>query len=218
MVHNLVAVGTLRSVGFRCEYTPDYLTAKGDARARLIVEATLRCLASDGYAGASIQRIADEAGVPKRSVLYYYGSRDELFACVVAAIVARLVDRIPAAVAGLDTALAIVDVAFDAVWEALTRDRGLVIAWFGLQTEAITNPALQPVVAAATERLRGLFAQLITEHQARGGALRIPSTTLQSLLLAALQGLALEWLARGTTPDLENAIAEFQAWVVDVAT
>lgn len=198
--------------------TPVHLTAKGDARARLIIEATLRCLATDGYAGASIQRIADEAGIPKRSVLYYYGSRDQLFSHVVSAIVARLVDRIPAAVAGLEAAPAIVDVAFHAIWDVLTRDRGLMIAWFGLQTEAITNPALQPVVAAATQRLRGLFAQLITEHQARGGALRIPSATLQTLLLAGIQGLALEWLARGTTPDLENAIGEFQAWVVHVAT
>jgi AcrR family transcriptional regulator len=198
--------------------TPTHLTAKGDARARLIIEATLRCLATDGYAGASIQRIADEAGIPKRSVLYYYGSRDQLFAHVIPAIVARFVDQIQEAVAGLDNAPAVVDIGFHALWDALTQDRGLMIAWFGLQTEAITNPELQPVADAATGRLRGLFAQLITEHQARGGALRIPSATLQTLVLAGIQGLALEWLARGTTPDLERSIAEFQAWVVHVAS
>lgn len=198
--------------------TPPHLTAKGDARARLIIEATLRCLATDGYAGASIQRIADEAGIPKRSVLYYYGSRDQLFAHVVPAIVSRFVDQIQEAVAGLDNPPAVVDVAFHTLWDALTRDRGLMIAWFGLQTEAITNPELQPVADAATGRLRGLFAQLITEHQARGGSLRITAATLQTLVLAGIQGLALEWLARGTTPDLESAIAEFQAWVVHVAT
>ena len=139
--------------------TPAHLTSKGDARARLIIDATLRCLATDGYAGVSIQRIADEAGIPKRSVLYYYGSRDQLFAHVVPAIVTRFVEQIQASVAGLDSAPAIVDAGFHALWDALTRDRGLLIAWFGLQTEAITNPALQPVAEAATGRLRGLFAQ-----------------------------------------------------------
>ncbi len=195
-----------------------HLTAKGDARARLIIDATLRCLASDGYAGVSIQRIADEAGVPKRSVLDYYGSRDQLFANVVPEVVARFVQKIQTAVDGLDDTSEVVDVGFHTLWEALTEDRGLIIAWFGLQTEAITNAELRPVAAGATGRLRELFAQLITEHLARGGTIRIPSATLQVLVLAGIQGLALEWLARGSTPDLEDSISEFQAWIVQVAT
>lgn len=198
--------------------TPTHLTAKGDARARLIIDATLRCLASDGYAGASIQRIADEAAVPKRSVLYYYGSRDRLFAHVVPELVDRFVDRIQAAVEGLESTPAIVDIGFRALWDALTEDRSLIIAWFGLQTEAITNLELRPVAAAATGRLRGLSAQLITEHQARGGSLRIPPDALQILVLAGIQGLALEWLERGSTPGLDRAIHEFQDWIVHVGS
>ena len=197
---------------------PPHLTAKGDARARLILDATLRCLATGGYAGASIQRIADEAGIPKRSVLYYYGSRDQLFAHVVPEVVDRFVDQIQVAVTGLDDASAVIDVALHAIWDGLTQDRGRMIAWFGLQAEAITNPELQPIADAATGRLRGLFAQLITEHQARGGTLRIPAATLQVLALANIQGLALEWLARGSTQELEAALAAFQAWVVHVAS
>jgi AcrR family transcriptional regulator len=198
--------------------TPAYLTAKGDARARLIINATLRCLARDGYAGASIQRIADEAGIPKRSVLYYYGTRDQLFAHVVSELVARIVAQIRTAVDGLDRTSEIIGIGFHALWGGLTEDRGLIVAWFGLQTEAITNPQLRPVAAQATGRLRSLFSQLITEHLARGGMIRMAPATLQVLVLAGIQGLALEWLEGGETPQLADAISEFQAWVLEAAS
>lgn len=198
--------------------TPAYLTAKGDARARQIIDATLLCLARDGYAGASVQRIADEAGIPKRSVLYYFGTRDRLFAYVVSDLVTRLITQIRTAINGLNRPAEIIEIGFHALWAGLTEDRGLIVAWFGLQAEAITNPELRPVAAEATGRLRGLFGQLTTEHLARGGTIRIAPGTLQVLILSGVQGLALEWLERGQTPELADAISQFQAWVLHTSS
>ena len=41
----------------------------------LVLEAAVRCLGERGYAGTSLQRVAEAAGVQKRMVLYYFGSR-----------------------------------------------------------------------------------------------------------------------------------------------
>ena len=49
-----------------------HLTDKGERRAMQILDAALRSLATCGYGQTSIQRVADEAAVQKRVVLYYF--------------------------------------------------------------------------------------------------------------------------------------------------
>ncbi len=43
-----------------------------------LLEAALRQFAAVGFDGASLQRIADEAGMSKSSVLYHFGSKESL--------------------------------------------------------------------------------------------------------------------------------------------
>jgi TetR/AcrR family transcriptional regulator len=43
-----------------------------------LIEAALRQFAAVGFEGASLQRIADDAGLSKSSVLYHYGSKEAL--------------------------------------------------------------------------------------------------------------------------------------------
>lgn len=197
--------------------TPTHLTRKGARRAEEILEATVRCLARDGYAATSLQRVAEEAGVPKRAIPYYFTSRDGLLTHAAEHLIARLVDQILQAVAALADADSIIDLGFEAFWTGLTRDRALLVAWLGLQTEAITNPSLAPAVATATDQLRQMLDDLIAGHRARGGDLAHPAQTIQITTLAWVQGLALEWASNGTTPALEDSIAVFRTWLKTAA-
>ncbi|MDX8153827.1 TetR/AcrR family transcriptional regulator [Patulibacter brassicae] len=197
--------------------TPTHLTRKGARRAEEILEATIRCLARDGYAATSLQRVAEEAGVPKRAIPYYFTSRDGLLTNAAEHLIARLVDQILQAVDALEDADRIIDVGFEAFWAGLTRDRAFLIAWLGLQTEAITNPSLAPAAAAATDQLRLMIDGLIDGHLARGGQLAHPPQTIQITTLAWAQGLALEWVSTGTTPSLEDSIVVLRTWLKTAA-
>ena len=54
--------------------------AKDRARKRaVILEAAEAEFADAGYQGASMQAIADRAGVPKANVHYYFGSKEQLY-------------------------------------------------------------------------------------------------------------------------------------------
>ncbi|MDX8150683.1 TetR/AcrR family transcriptional regulator [Patulibacter brassicae] len=192
---------------------PTHLTRKGAERAEQILEATLRCLARDGYADTSLQRVAEEAGVPKRAISYYFVSRDGLLIEAADHLIARLVGQIMQAVEALDDADSIIDIGLSASWDGLTRDRALLVAWLGLQTEAITNASLAPAAAAASDQLRRMIDALIDAHRARGGRLMFPQQTVQITTLAWIQGLALEWASTGSTPALEDAIDAFRAWL-----
>lgn len=53
-------------------------TEKGLGRAQDILQAARALLAAEGYAGLSMRRVAQEAGMSLSNVQHYYGSKDQL--------------------------------------------------------------------------------------------------------------------------------------------
>jgi len=49
---------------------------------RKILQAAEKCFAQFGFKGTAVQKIADEAGLPKTNVLYYFKSKQELYVAV----------------------------------------------------------------------------------------------------------------------------------------
>ncbi|MGK2937654.1 MAG: TetR/AcrR family transcriptional regulator [Solirubrobacteraceae bacterium] len=191
---------------------------KGEQRAETIIDAALRCLARDGYAATSLQRVGDESSLGKRAVVYYFGSRDGLFDHVVRVVGGRLVDQLEQSVLGLEDPADIVARGFERMWEAITSDRALLVAWFGLRTEAITNDGLRPAANYITDRMRAVIAMLIDNALARGRVLHMRRPALDVLILAGIQGLILEYVERGSTPDLHDGIAEFRVFLEGVSS
>ena len=194
------------------------LTPKGERSAEAIIDAALRCLARDGYAATSLQRVADEAELGKRTVIYYYGTREGLFDQVVRRVGGRLLDQLEQVTVGEEDPADIVSRGFERVWAAITTDRALLVAWFGLLAESVTNPALADTASYITTRFRGLIARLIDDALQRGRTLHLRRSSLEVLILAGVQGLVLEYLERGETPELSMAIEDFQAWLISVST
>lgn len=58
----------------------------GKKRRRIIISAALKIFAEFGYKGATVQKIADSAGVPKTSVLYYFSSKKSIYSAVMQSI------------------------------------------------------------------------------------------------------------------------------------
>lgn len=56
------------------------------ARRAQIIECAIETLATEGYAQASLDRIAKRAGISKGVIIYYFSSKEELFEQVVKAI------------------------------------------------------------------------------------------------------------------------------------
>ena len=193
-------------------------TRKGERAAESIIEATVRCLARDGYAATSVQRIADEAGVQKRMVHYYFGSREQLFDAVVRRVGDALLEQVAAAVRDLEEPPDIVAVGFDRFWTGVTSDRALLTAYFGLVAESVTDPRLRGTIAYVSDGYRDLIGLLAGRARQQGRELRMDEETLVVLVIAGINGLTLEWLTHGDTQQLASAIAAFQQWLASVTT
>lgn len=192
-------------------------TPKGARQAQEILDAALRCLGRDGYAATSLSRVAEEAGVSKRMVLYYFDSREALFEKLAESIGEKLLTALEDAIDGLDDPGEAVTAGFSELWGAITADRGLLVALFGVTTEAVTDARLERTVANFKDRFRALLRAQLDLARANGRRITVDDDIAVTAMLAGFLGLAMEWLERGNTEELEKTIGAFQAMLTALA-
>ncbi len=137
-----------------------------------IVQAALRLFLRDGFARTSVDAIADEAGVSKRTIYNYYADKEDLFLSVVRetydsliAVVTALTDRYLADVPADQLEQRVVGFATEvALVAARSPDRSMLIRL--MMTEAPYFPELRQVqmrprgvTSAIASRLAALAAR-----------------------------------------------------------
>lgn len=178
-----------------------YVSA-ADRREQLI-EATIAVLRRSGADGVTSRAIAAEAEAPLASIHYTFGSLDDL---VVAAF-ARLIDEVAEQVAGgLDLAAGygpcIVGV-MERVAGLLDDER------FGVLLRDI-NPTGDRRVEALEERYYRLARDLIDAvAAARGREPALPRAQLARLIMAAIDGVVLQFAAGGDLQAARDDLAAF---------
>lgn len=145
-----------------------------EERTEAILDAFERCIARFGVEGASLQRIADEAGLARALLRHHVGNREEL----IAVLARRFADRTAAETADFLAELpaegrlqAMIDILFDAryaspdseviVAEALiaaarTRPelRGILLRWYDDFEAALAGELRAAYPAAAEDAVR----------------------------------------------------------------
>jgi AcrR family transcriptional regulator len=194
-----------------------YATRKGARQAERIIQAAYRCVTEHGYSGTSVQRIADDAGVQKRMVLYYFESKERLMEQLVRRVGSRVLARVEEAVAGLEDPSEIATVGVERMWSEITSDRKLRAAYFGVVAESVTDPSLRRAIADVNDGYRGLILRTIERGRRHGYELPISDESLTTIMIATMQGLTLQFLVRGETEELREAIADFEDWLGSLA-
>lgn len=192
-------------------------TTKGVRQSQAILEAALVCVGRDGYAATSLARVAEEAGVSKRMVLYYFDSRETLFTELTRAIGDRILSILREAVAGIEEPAVVVQKGFEQVWTSLTADRGLLIALFGVTTESVTDERLSGAVDEFNNGMRDFLRTQLQAAHANGRKIVVHDEVAVTAMLAGFNGLLLDWLQRGDSDDLAEAIKGYQALIASLA-
>ncbi|UTI63243.1 TetR/AcrR family transcriptional regulator [Paraconexibacter antarcticus] len=179
--------------------TGKHLTAKGQRTAARVLEAATTVLARDGFGGATLGRIAEEAGLDKRNVLYYYDTREALLVRVVQTVGERVAGHIEETVGEIDTPEALADALVEAMWSGITSAPELARSYFAL----IGGGAGTPEVEAALRGLKDAYERLISRQlqsiSHTRWRLRDDLPGMVTLTLAVFRGLLLEWTETGDT-------------------
>lgn len=177
-----------------------------------VVAAARRLFAEGGYAGASIDQIAEAARVTKGAVYHHFADKRAVFRAVYEQLASELDGRVRAAIAGAPAPLARVPLAIEAFFAAAHEPAirrvmfvdGLAVlggecreidARFFLDLLAELIEQLRPGRHAAEERAtlaRLVLAMLIEAAQILGRAedLDVTRRTLQAALATLLAGFA----------------------------
>jgi AcrR family transcriptional regulator len=172
---------------------------KVQANRTSVLAAARRVFLAKGYAGATLEAIAEEAGFSKGVVYSQFGGKADLF---LALLDARIDERAAqnarlAADAGAGAA------AIRALLANSDRDTQVEAGWARVLIEfrsvAMRDPELNRRYAASHARTRQLLADLVERVLAAAGIeITIPPRALAEFILAFGAGLALE---RAADPD-----------------
>ncbi len=193
-------------------------TAKGERVATGILDAAVETIADVGVTGASLQVIADRAQVDKRVLGYYFGDRDAVFAAVVDRVGDRLLGEAEQALSTIVHPEEGFALGFTLLWRSVIEQPRLHAAHLALVAASISDPALQPGVAAIAARYDHLVQERAQIAESIGYVWPMGRETMSAMVLAMLQGLTLDYLQRGDTPQLQAALSAYREWMQGLAT
>ena len=167
------------------------------------LEAAIEVLKSEGYAGLTIAKVAAGAGESKPLVAYHYGSKQ------------GLVEASGRAVAELVTAEVVRGVE-RGIERLLDQDERLARLYFDLAAVSVVEPGVRQTITEVNDGWREILTVLL--RNAEDGPPPAQAGTLALMVNACIQGLALERIERGPTPELKRARELFVKGAVAAAS
>jgi len=151
-------------------------------RTRLL-DATVECLVSYGYAGTTTPRVAELAGVTRGAQIHHFRSKEDL---VVAAIEHLAQQRAQAAIRELGRVQASPDpiaTILDFLWEAHQGPMftAAVELWVAARTDSVLAQHIERVEPVVNSTLISAIAQLTPDHPAQKKIRNIVYTAMDAL-------------------------------------
>lgn len=175
-----------------------------------ILDAALDVLKADGYAGLTNAKVAARSGQNKALISYHFGSKQGLVAEVARAVSAEITEELLQAVGEPRDVRALARGVLDGLTAIMDRDAGLARLYFDIASWS----TVEPEVAAIMAEMKSGYRAVLRRQLARvkdGPRSSDDAEAAAVLMIAALEGLALEQLERGETPALERAREMFVA-------
>lgn len=156
---------------------------------------------SEGYAGVTIAKIAARAGENKALVSYHFGSKQGAIAAAAQLLGERITEEIIGTLGEPETPEGVVRGMLDGVWALLETDVRLARAYFDLNAVSVVEDDVRAVMRQVKEG----FRQVGIDYLQRTGVPAARARTGATMVIAAAEGLSLEWIERGRTPELDRA-------------
>src|SRR3954451_12581019 len=167
-----------------------------------ILEAATEVLKSEGYAGLTIAKVATAAGESKPLVAYHYGSKQGLVEASGRAVAELITAEVLAAVEGARSVEEVVRGVERGIERLLDRDERLARLYFDLAAVSVVEPEGRRTIAEVNDGWREILTDLLRD--AEDGPSPAQARTLAVMVNACIQGLALERIERGPTPELKR--------------
>jgi TetR/AcrR family transcriptional regulator, fatty acid metabolism regulator protein len=159
-----------------------------------LVRSAYKVMGEKGMGGLSLQDVADEAGVSKAILPYYFSSKENLILLTMRWVLARVAERIRAAISGAASAQDKVSAMVDAIFVGPESNRGFYLVFFGFLGYAARNDRFGDVGATFHEICNGLYAEVVMAGQEEGAFARRDPREAAAVVRAMVDGLFIQWI------------------------
>jgi TetR/AcrR family transcriptional regulator, fatty acid metabolism regulator protein len=163
-------------------------------RAQALVRSAYRVITRQGSHRLTLQDVADEAGVSKGMVLYYFQTKENLFLTTMRYALERTGDRIRERIAGVADPQQVIAALVDAIFIDPERNRDFFLLYIDLIEHAARVPSFSRLSALSTEIINGLYEEVIRDGVARGGLVVDDPAAAAAAMRAQIDGTFLAWL------------------------
>ncbi|MCE1116815.1 MULTISPECIES: TetR/AcrR family transcriptional regulator [Pseudomonas] len=153
-----------------CEIAPEPVARRGrpvgdrDAKRAELLAAAIAVIAADGYVGASMRKVAKQAGCTTGAVTYYFANKEEM----IGEVAQNLFDQVDQL---LETNQAQIDIAsLLRQWlQWVSSDESTIwLSWLQLLAHARHEPVFADIIRQRYARFRQVFTTVIETGQAQG--------------------------------------------------
>lgn len=171
-----------------------------------ILEATFRTLAEKGSAATGLREVAREAGVALSQIHYYFRNKDGLLVAAAAFVMQHRLAELQVELESTATPAARVSKAIRFIRAQSQQDS----AWLKVYLDLLSMAAWNPALAEETRRLQEDLVAVILSEAGRTGRAELQSKPVARVVLAALDGLALQTLQGADAAEMADAYAALE--------
>jgi AcrR family transcriptional regulator len=163
-------------------------------RALALVRSAYRVMTRRGGHRLSLQDVADEAGVSKGMVLYYFKTKENLYLTTMRWALERTEARIRKGIGAADDPREAIAALLDAVFVGPEQNRDFYLLYLDLVEHAARVPSFGQLSTVAFEIINGLYEEVIRDGVARGGFAVDDPAAAAVAMRALIEGTFLSWL------------------------
>ncbi|HEY7956089.1 MAG: TetR/AcrR family transcriptional regulator [Polyangia bacterium] len=176
-----------------------------------ILDAALACWTRDGYHGASLKEIADEAKVAKSLLHYHFASKEHLLIELQAVHSRRVAAEVRRRLSTVTPSVATALGALDQVWDAIVATRDQLPFALEVWRASLQNRAVRARLEAFEAELFSLLREGIELGLGPlAGRLSLPPPRLAALLQVALDGFSLRLFLDPDVRRLRRTFDDFK--------
>lgn len=168
-----------------------------------LLQATIRCVARNGI-GATTAQIADEAGVPKSTIHYYFKDKSALIAAAFEEVVRGFTESLDRGISSADPPAKQLETLILRLLPLERRGMERAVFWYDFILAALREPDLMPLQRAFADRAKAAIeARIRLLERESGSASDLGPEDLAILIDAFVDGLTMA-LVRGEQRDREQ--------------
>jgi TetR/AcrR family fatty acid metabolism transcriptional regulator len=159
-----------------------------------LIRSAYKMMGEKGLSHLSLQDVADEAGVSKAILPYYFDSKENLILLTMRWVLARVAQRIREAIDEVEGAEKKVSAMVDAIFVSPESNRRFYLVFFDFLGYAARNDRFADVGATFHEICNGLYAEVIRVGQEEGVFHKRDAREGATVVRALVDGLFTQWI------------------------